>query len=282
MTIKPVALILGILAVLGMALSAAPQEKKPVNAKCPVKAGMAANAGIASEFEGKTVAFCCNNCKAAFDGDPKSFVAKIPELKAPPKAAPGKAPPAPVNQSCPVNGEGIDPRFAIVVQGKVIAFCSRICNNKFVSNMAAYLPNVPGFEKKAAEKKAEEKKPDGKPVVYGPCECKKTAKGYYCLDCKRELSMDDVRGNLCKRCENKPAPIEYCVKFSAPYVHPGEKAPRSDEDRARVHYACETCDVKGEIESEFKHKPDCKPSFGTGVKKVCTKSGTAPHLGEAR
>jgi YHS domain-containing protein len=281
MTSRPISTILGMAAVLAMALSASPQDKKPVNAKCPVKAGMAANAGITSDFEGKTVGFCCNNCKAAFDGDPKAFAAKIPELKAPAKPA-AKAPAGPVNQSCPVNGEGVDPKYSIVVQGKVIAFCSRICNNKFVSNMATYLPNVPGFEKKAPEKKAEEKKPDGKPVVYGPCECKKTAKGYYCLECKRELSMDDVRGNLCKRCETKPAPIEYCVRFGAPYLHPGEKAPRPDEDRARVSYACESCDSKGELESEFKHKPDCKPSFGSGVKKVCAKSGTAPHLGDPK
>ena len=32
----------------------------------------------------------------------------------------------------------------IAVQGKVIAFCSRICYNKFVQNMSTYLPNVPG------------------------------------------------------------------------------------------------------------------------------------------
>jgi len=187
-----------------------------------------------------------------------------------------------VNQTCPVNGEAIDPKFAIVVQGKVIAFCSRICNNKFVSNMATYLPNVPGFEKKVAEKKVEDKKADGKPVTYGPCECKKTVKGYYCLECKRELTMDDVRGNICKRCETKPAPIEYCVKFGAPFVHEGEKTPRSDEDRARVTYECEKCGSKADIEAEFKHKPDCKPSFGTGVTKVCAKSGKVPHVGDEK
>jgi len=29
---------------------------------------------------------------------------------------------------------------------------------------------------------------------------------------KRELGPDDVRNNVCKRCENKPASIEYCLK----------------------------------------------------------------------
>jgi hypothetical protein len=49
-----------------------------------------------------------------------------------------------------------------------------------------------------------------------------------------------------------------------------------------VTFVCEACDMKGEVESQFKHKPDCKPSFGSGIKKVCTKSGTAPHLGDAK
>lgn len=196
-----------------------------------------------------------------------------------------KKPAGPVNQNCPVNAAGIDPKYVVVVQGKTIAFCSRLCYNKFVGNMSLYLPNVPGFEgkKKAEEKPGEDKdKKDAKPASYGPCECKKIVKGWYCLECRRELTPDDVRKDVCKRCETKPAPIEYCLKVTPPFLHPGEKTPRSDEDRARVTYECETCGVKGEIESEFKHKPDCKPSFGSGVKKICTKSGTAPHLGDEK
>ena len=186
-------------------------------------------------------------------------------------------PAGPVNSNCPVDGNGINAKYVVSVQGKVIAFCNRACYNKFVANMSLYLPNVPGFEtKKADDKKPEDKKGD-KPAPSGPCDCKKTIKGYYCLECKRELGPDDVRGNACKRCENKPASIEYCMKISAPYLHTGEKTPRSDEDKARVTYECEACGVKGEVESEFKHKPDCKPSFGNGIKKVCSKSGTAPH-----
>lgn len=206
-------------------------------------------------------------------------------LLAAPALPQDKKPPAPVNQTCPVNAAGLDPKYTVVVQGKLIGFCSRLCYNKFVGNMSLYLPNVPGFEgkKKAEDKPGEDKdKKDAKPANYGPCECKKTVKGWYCLECKRELTPDDVRKDLCKRCETKPASIEYCLKVTPPFLHPGEKAPRSDEDRARVTYECETCGVKGEIESEFKHKPDCKPSFGSGVKKICTKSGTAPHLGEEK
>jgi YHS domain-containing protein len=191
-----------------------------------------------------------------------------------------KAPAGPVNTTCPVNGQGIDAKYVASVHGKLVGFCSRLCYNKFLSNPSLYLPNVPGFEtKKPEEKKADEKKGD-KPVTYGPCDCKKCVKGFYCLDCKRELGPDDVRNNVCKRCEKKPAAIEYCLKVSAPYLHTGEKTARSDEDKARVTYECEVCGAKGEVESEFKHKPDCKPSFGNGIKKVCSKSGTAPHQTE--
>jgi YHS domain-containing protein len=261
------------------AMVAVAQDKKPINAKCPVKTGEAAKADITSDYEGKTVGFCCGNCKGAFDKEPAKFAAKIPELKAPPAKGEAKAA-GPVNTNCPVDSNGVNSKYVVSVQGKVIAFCNRSCYNKFIANMALYLPNVPGFEtKKAEDKKPDDKKGD-KPVTYGPCDCKRVVKGYYCLDCKRELGADDVRNNVCKRCENKPAPIEYCLKVSPPYLHPGEKTARSDEDKARITYECEVCGVKGEVEAEFKHKPDCKPSFGDGIKKVCTKSGTAPHRSE--
>jgi len=38
--------------------------------------------------------------------------------------------------------------------------------------------------------------------------------------------------------------------------------------------------VTGTVESEIKHKTDCKPKFGTGLKKICTKSGKTPHVGD--
>ena len=51
------------------------------------------------------------------------------------------------------------------------------------------------------------------------------------------------------------------------------------EDRARVTYECETCGAKSNVESEIKHKPDCKPkAVGSGIKKVCLKSGKPPHV----
>lgn len=72
-----------------------------------------------------------------------------------------------------------------------------------------------------AQEKKEEKKPAPAPAAQGnPCDCKKTLKGYYCLQCKRELGPDDIRNAVCKRCETKPTQIEYCVKFLPPKYVP--------------------------------------------------------------
>lgn len=49
---------------------------KPLNDKCPVT-GAPVKPGFVSTFEGKTVGFCCNNCKAQFDADPNKFKAKL-------------------------------------------------------------------------------------------------------------------------------------------------------------------------------------------------------------
>jgi len=58
-----------------------------------------------------------------------------------------------------------------------------------------------------------------KPAVL--CEVKRTAKGNYCVKCDRTLGVDDLRKNLCKRCEEKPKKIDLCVKrFFQAECHP--------------------------------------------------------------
>jgi hypothetical protein len=49
-----------------------------------------------------------------------------------------------------------------------------------------------------------------------------------------------------------------------------------------VAYLCEKCGAKGDFEKDFKHKDDCKQTFGSGLKKVCSKSGKPPHVGDAK
>ncbi|MEM1354782.1 MAG: DUF2231 domain-containing protein [Planctomycetota bacterium] len=48
----------------------------PVNTKCPVT-GADINAQFTSIYQGKTVAFCCGNCKAKFDENPAAFADKL-------------------------------------------------------------------------------------------------------------------------------------------------------------------------------------------------------------
>ncbi len=48
--------------------------------------------------------------------------------------------------------------------------------------------------------------------VKNPCDVKKVVKGLYCEKCARPLDVDDVRRNVCKRCEEKPKRIDMCVR----------------------------------------------------------------------
>ena len=49
-------------------------------------------------------------------------------------------------------------------------------------------------------------------------------------------------------------------------------------DTARVYYVCYMCNEIGDAAGEVKHtKEECKGKLGATVKKVCEKSGTAPH-----
>ncbi|HYF00761.1 MAG TPA: hypothetical protein VEJ18_17705 [Planctomycetota bacterium] len=52
------------------------------------------------------------------------------------------------------------------------------------------------------------------------------------------------------------------------------------DDLAPCTYKCEICGVKGNVESQIKHKDDCKPKIGNGIVKVCTKSGKNPHASD--
>ena len=107
--------------------------------------------------------------------------------------------------------------------------------------------------------------PDEKP---GPCGCEKTAKGWYCATDQKDLADADLKAGACPTCEKKPAKVDYCVK-----TLPGQKLP----DRARITHECAACGEKGDVEADVKHKDDCKKKAGT-LKKVCSKSGAAPHV----
>ncbi len=125
---------------------------------------------------------------------------------------------------------------------------------RFAADPKGYLPNIPEF-------KPVEKKP-------GPCGCEKTARGLYCAEDQKDLAESELKDGACPTCGKKPAKVEYCVKTVA-----GQKAP----DRARITYACAGCAATAEFESDFKHEEDCRKK-SLALKKVCSRSGTAPHV----
>ena len=66
-------------ATLATPTSAAPAPAKPavtLNDICPVK-GDKADPSITFVYEGRTIAFCCKKCCAAFQKDPKAYLAKL-------------------------------------------------------------------------------------------------------------------------------------------------------------------------------------------------------------
>jgi YHS domain-containing protein len=48
----------------------------PVNTTCPV-GSRPARTDITSTYNGKEIAFCCNNCKKKFDAEPAKYAGKI-------------------------------------------------------------------------------------------------------------------------------------------------------------------------------------------------------------
>lgn len=256
-------------------LSAAQQAGKPINAKCPVKPEKRPMADITTNYKGWTIAFCCEECRDAFGESPAECAAKIPELKA-------LLALSPVNEFCPVvsahpEGMRADAGFVVTISGKIVGFCSAGCRNKFSRAPESYMVNLPEVTGKRSDPKKEAEKAD-KPPPTGPCDLKRIVKGPYCAQCKRDLAPEDLRRGACKRCESKPELVEYCVKMTTPPPPAeGEEArPGLVEDRARVTYQCPTCTAKADRVGDLKHTAECKALL-SGVKKICSKSGTAPH-----
>ena len=105
----------------------------PINTECPVS-GKPIDPNAFSIYEGQRVAFCCNNCKAKFDADPKPFLAKLGI----------QAANAPINATCPVSGKPIDPAATSEYQGNLVAFCCNDCKAKFDADPAKFADKIVG------------------------------------------------------------------------------------------------------------------------------------------
>ena len=172
----------------------------------------------------------------------------------------------PFSRACVVDGYEVRPGFTAqyIHEGTkyVVGFCCTGCRTKFLGGPAGY------FETALANYKSGLKKKDKVvPDATGPCDCKRLIKVPWCVSCQRELGKDDILATkVCKRCETKPILTEFCLKVA------------ETEDRARITYLCEGCKATADLEVELKHEEGCKPK----LKKICSKSGTAPHATVAK
>jgi len=178
---------------------------------------------------------------------------------------------APFSRACVVDGNeikyGLTAQYVYEGTKYVVGFCCTGCRTKFLQGPAQYMATAIANAKSAAPRKEKKVAAD----ATGPCNLKHLVKATWCVSCQRELAKDDVLPNkLCKKCENKPMTVEFCVKA-------GET-----EDRARVTYKCDSCAATADLEAEFKHDEDCKRKGLGGLKKVCSKSGTPPHATETK
>ena len=55
-------------------------KEAKLNAKCPVS-GDDADSAITTKYEGRSIAFCCEDCEKDFKKDPKKYIAKLDEKK---------------------------------------------------------------------------------------------------------------------------------------------------------------------------------------------------------
>jgi len=102
-----------------------------MNTKCPVS-GKDIDPTKTVVYEGRTIAFCCDDCKAKFQQDPKPFLSKLNLADAS----------KPVNTKCPVSDKDIDASKTVVHEGKTIAFCCDDCKAKFQQDPKPFLSKL--------------------------------------------------------------------------------------------------------------------------------------------
>jgi YHS domain-containing protein len=129
-------------------IATATTNKTPVNTKCPVS-DKDVDPTKTVVYEGATIAFCCDDCKAKFEKDPKEFAAK---LNLPAKSS--EAASKPINTKCPVSGEDVDPAKTLAYEGATVAFCCDDCKAKFEKDPKEFGTklNLPAKSSEAASK----------------------------------------------------------------------------------------------------------------------------------
>jgi YHS domain-containing protein/uncharacterized membrane protein len=121
------------------AVAAADPGPIPINTVCPVSSKPADRTRTAV-YEGKIVAFCCDDCKANFLKDPKPHLARLELFAKPPPGNLGLA--RAINTKCPVSGKDVDPTKTSMHDGKVLAFCCDQCKAKFDQDPMPFLAKL--------------------------------------------------------------------------------------------------------------------------------------------
>ena len=166
------------------------------------------------------LALCCVGLALAFAGP--AVAADTPAAKQADKKEAAKKP---VNTTCPLTGDAIDPAQTATYQNKLVAFCCEDCLGEFKKDPKKFAKQVEAAEKQAKEqqkKEAEKKKgadkqaegeqpkkgeqPAGKPVnalcVVHPedavdptvtAEYEGKLIGFCCEDCRDKFDLDPQR-----------------------------------------------------------------------------------------
>ena len=83
-----------------------------------------------TEKDGEKVAFCCDQCKEAYEKDPAKYKAKLEGAYS-------------YQTMCPVMNELISPKAVVTLEdGRKIYLCCQECEEKLMANPAKYAPNL--------------------------------------------------------------------------------------------------------------------------------------------
>lgn len=102
-------------------------ERLAVNVACPIS-GRDVNPQQTVVYEGRTIGFCCGNCKSNFEEDPSEHIDEVAY--------------EPVNTECPFSGRDINPDAVSVYQSRVVALCCNNCKGRFDENPAEAIAEV--------------------------------------------------------------------------------------------------------------------------------------------
>ena len=106
-----------------------------------------------TQYAGRTIHFCSSGCLTTFQANPERYISKGTEPQPKSCCAHQASGPAPGSVTDPVCGMQVDPKateFHADHAGQTFHFCSRRCQDKFLSDSNAYLGKKPGSQAAAS------------------------------------------------------------------------------------------------------------------------------------